>query len=83
MHSVVQALGLINPVSCQSHVQPTAPPPLLRPPRTAMSRPTKLLVVLALVPAFCFGALMVLRVCGLVRPFSVPTGAMSPAVYLV
>ena len=35
---------------------------------------------MALVPAFCFGAVVVLRVCGLVRPFSVPTGAMTPAV---
>lgn len=45
-----------------------------------MSRRVKILIALALVPAFCYGALLVLRVCGLVRPFSVPTGAMTPAV---
>lgn len=45
-----------------------------------MNRRAKLLIALALVSAFGFGALLLLRVCGLVRPFSVPTGAMAPAV---
>ena len=45
-----------------------------------MSRRSKLLIALALVPACFVGALIVLRICGLVRPFSVPTGAMTPAV---
>ncbi|MCE9612143.1 MAG: signal peptidase I [Chthoniobacter sp.] len=45
-----------------------------------MSQRAKLLSALALVPVFCYGALIVLRLCGLVRPFSVPTGAMTPAV---
>ncbi len=45
-----------------------------------MSSRSKLLVGLALLPAFLVGALILLRVCGLVRPFSVPTGAMTPAV---
>jgi signal peptidase I len=45
-----------------------------------MSRRVKMLIALALVPAFCFSAFVVLRVCGLIRPFSVSTGAMTPAV---
>lgn len=45
-----------------------------------MSRRVKILIALAYVAVFCYGALIVLRVCGLVRPFSVPTGAMTPAV---
>jgi signal peptidase I len=45
-----------------------------------MSRLSKFLIGLALVPACLVGALIVLRICGLVRPFSVPTGAMTPAV---
>ncbi len=45
-----------------------------------MSRRSKLLIALALVPACFIAALIVLRICGLLRPFSVPTGAMAPAV---
>jgi signal peptidase I len=45
-----------------------------------MSWRTKLLLTCALVPAFCVGALIALRVCGLIRPFSVPTGSMAPAI---
>ena len=45
-----------------------------------MSRRSKLLIALALIPAFVVGALIVLRICGFVRPFAVPTGAMTPAV---
>lgn len=45
-----------------------------------MSRGTKLLVGFSLLPAVLFAALIVLRLCGLLRPFSVPTGAMTPAV---
>jgi len=45
-----------------------------------MSLQVKILVGLAVISASLLGALIVLRVCGLVRPFSVPTGAMTPAV---
>ena len=45
-----------------------------------MSRRSKLIIGLALIPACLFGALIGLRLCGLIRPFSVPTGAMTPAV---
>jgi signal peptidase I len=41
---------------------------------------TRLVVRSALVLAFFVGVFIVLRVCGLVRPFFVPTGAMTPAV---
>jgi len=61
-------------------MQPTTPPPLPKLPRARMSRGDKLLTALAVMPALVIGALIVLRVCGLVRPFSVPTGAMTPAV---
>ena len=45
-----------------------------------MSLRSKVFIGLALVPVFFVCALIVLRVCGQVRPFSVPTGAMTPAV---
>jgi signal peptidase I len=45
-----------------------------------MSRGSKLLVTLAAIPALCVGALIILRVLGLIRTFSVPTGTMAPAV---
>jgi len=45
-----------------------------------MSWRVKLLVVLALLLSLGFGLFFVLRACGLVRPFSVPSGAMAPAV---
>jgi signal peptidase I len=57
-----------------------AAPPLPKSRQPTMSRRSKLLVGLALIPVFCFGVLVVLRISGLVRPFSVPTGAMTPAV---
>ena len=43
-----------------------------------MSRGARLIIGLALIPAICFGALIVLRISGLIRPFSIPTGAMTP-----
>jgi len=61
-------------------MQPDTPPPLPKLPRSSISGRSKLLIGLALVPACLVGALILLRICGLVRPFSVPTGAMTPAV---
>lgn len=45
-----------------------------------MSRRSKLVLGLALIPGLIFVGLIVLRLCGLVHPFFVPTGAMAPAV---
>jgi signal peptidase I len=45
-----------------------------------MDRISKLLIGLALIAAFFVGALILFRVCGLMRPFSVPTSAMAPAI---
>jgi signal peptidase I len=45
-----------------------------------MSLWSKVLLGLAAIPALLVAALFVLRVCGLVRPFSVPTGGMTPAI---
>ncbi len=61
-------------------MQPSTPPSLPQSPRVAMSRRSKLVVGLALIPALFVGGLIMLRLCGLVRPFSVPSGAMTPAV---
>lgn len=36
--------------------------------------------MLAVIPASLIGVLIILRLCGMVRPFHVPTGAMAPAV---
>jgi len=59
-------------------MQPTAPPPVPHSRRASISRSVKLLIGLASLPAICFGALILLRICGLIRPFSIPTGAMTP-----
>jgi len=56
------------------------PPPLPLAARSSMRRGDKVLVGVALVPAGIIVALIVLRICGLMRPFGVPTGAMTPAV---
>jgi signal peptidase I len=56
------------------------PPSLPKPACVSMSRRSKLLIGLASLPACFVGALIVLRICGLLRPFAVPTGAMTPAV---
>lgn len=58
----------------------STPSPLPQAPRGATNRRTKLLVGLALLSAFVIGALIFLRISARVRPFSVPTGAMTPAV---
>jgi signal peptidase I len=61
-------------------MHPDSPPPLPKPPRLSLSRRSKLVIGLALVPALLFGALILLRICGLLRPFNVPSAAMTPAV---
>jgi signal peptidase I len=61
-------------------MHPDTPLPLPRSPQVSISRPSKPIIGLALVPTCFVGALIVLRICGLIRPFSVPTGAMTPAV---
>jgi len=60
-------------------MNPTTPPPL---PQTRgwSNRHNKLIVCLALIPAFVIGVLFVLRIFGLIQPFSVPTEGMSPAI---
>jgi len=61
-------------------MSPEIPPLLPQPPRSPISRRSKLLIGLSLLPACFVAALILLRLCGLVRPFSVYTGAMTPAV---
>lgn len=61
-------------------MHPDTPPPLPKPARNSMNGRNKLFIGLALVPACFVGALFALRICGLIRPFSVPTAAMAPAV---
>ena len=45
-----------------------------------MPRHLKALIIFAVLPGLCFTLLVLLRAGGLLRPFRVPTGAMSPAV---
>jgi signal peptidase I len=61
-------------------MHPDAPPPLAEPSRVSLSPRSKLVIGLALVPAICVCALILLRICGLLRPFNVPSAAMTPAV---
>lgn len=70
-------------LSGQSQMPLESPPPLpqLPPsPRAPLSRRSKLLLGLTVASGVVMGMLIVLRVCGLVRPFFVPTGSMAPAV---
>jgi signal peptidase I len=57
---------------------PPSPPPL--PANAPLSDGSRLLIRICLVAGMLVGALIILRVCGLLRPFSVPTGGMTPAV---
>src|SRR5258708_39599302 len=61
-------------------MSPTTPPPLPQPRRVSLNRLDKLLIGLGLILVFLIGALIVLRIFGLIYPFLVPTGAMAPAV---
>lgn len=56
------------------------PPPLPKRPSSSISSRIKLVIGLALTPAFFFGTLLVLRVSGLTLAFKVPTNGMAPAV---
>src|SRR5713226_2656860 len=58
----------------------TAPPLLPGTKRSALDRRRKVLVGFAVVVGVFWGALAVLRVVGLIRPFSVPTSGMTPTV---
>ncbi len=75
--------GSCSPLACQSRMLPPIPPPPLpepQPRRGSLSARSKLLIALGSVPACLVGALIVLRLCRLVLPCYVPTGAMTPAV---
>src|SRR5690348_4132479 len=61
-------------------MQPAEATPVPESPKAMLSRRSKLLLALGCLPALCFVILIILRLCGLLRPFSVPTGAMTPAV---
>ena len=61
-------------------VSTSIPPPLPRPQSTRLDVGSKVLIGLSVPPAVLVAALIVLRILGLVRPFLVPTGGMTPAV---
>ena len=59
----------------------TKPPSQLpSPSRNSLDFRIKLLIGLALIPTIFFGTFVGLRIFGLICPYSVPTGAMTPAV---
>jgi signal peptidase I len=58
----------------------STPPPLPRPQSARLDIRSRVLIGLAVPPGVLMGALIILRIFGLVRPFSVPTGGMTPAV---
>ena len=61
-------------------MHPEMPPPLPQRLQPAASGPPKLIILLALIPALIIASLILLRVCGLIRPFSIPTNPMAPAI---
>jgi signal peptidase I len=54
--------------------------PLIRPSNAPLNRQTRIIVALAMLVACVMGTLILLRLCNMLRPFSIPTGAMTPAV---
>lgn len=57
------------------------PPPLAsQPPHISSNRRVQLVVGLALISTVVVGTLVVLRIFGLICPYSIPTGAMTPSV---
>src|SRR5262249_54965693 len=46
----------------------------------SMNRLARVLIVLGVIPGLVLCLLVTLRLCGLIRPFSVPTAGMAPAV---
>jgi len=61
-------------------MNPRSPPPLPTTRNSYLQRLAKAGIGLALIPAVLAFTLIGLRILGLIRPFSVPTGGMSPAV---
>ena len=59
---------------------PEETPPQIKRPDAPLSRRNKVIIGLATLPACFLGALILLRLCNLIRPFSIPTGGMTPAV---
>jgi signal peptidase I len=59
---------------------PMTPSLLPQPHRSSRNRGDSLLLGLSLVPGLCISALIMLRLFGLLRPFSIPTGSMTPAI---
>ena len=47
--------------------------------RSRIPRRNKVIIALAVLPGVLVAALVMLRVCGVLRPYNVPTSAMSPA----
>ncbi len=60
--------------------QPSALPPPIPLQRHKMSRAVKIIIVFGMVNGLLIAGLFALRVFGLLRPFSVSTGAMAPTV---
>jgi signal peptidase I len=59
---------------------PPETPPLISKAQARINRRNKLIIALAALPACFIAALILLRLCNLLRTFSIPTGAMAPAV---
>src|SRR5262245_32554648 len=59
---------------------PEETPPQIKPPQTSLNRRNKVVIGLAMLPACFVSALILLRLCNLIRPFSIPTGTMTPAI---
>ena len=55
-------------------------PPLMSPSNARMNGPTKVCISLAILAGCLMSTLILLRLCNLVRPFSMPTESMTPAV---
>src|SRR5215470_5425606 len=54
-------------------------PPLISPSNARMNGPTRICIGLAILAGCLVSTLILLRLCNLLRPFSIPTGAMTPA----
>src|SRR5262245_60397576 len=59
---------------------PATPPLLPQSTQPQSSRRTIVIIAVALAPSICFGVPIILRLCGLLIPFLIPTDTMKPAV---
>jgi signal peptidase I len=68
-----------DPLNVVMTTNTSTPPALPKVPGGRLNKPNKLFIGLALAAGIWFAVILVLRICGLLKPFVVPTGGMATA----